>query len=387
MRFSLPLALLSGLLTAGLPARAAHLPIPLTPKEAAAKHTLLSLVRREDAAVLVQDDHVLHQIFVRGSRVSDEAYRHAHARAAFLAAWGKARGVDFNGVQVTLRTPSIRFVGDSRIQLFAIVSEAFRYASPLEPHACEQFGIGVHHVYVIEQQAGQWRIRSDDFTDPLDQDSRIPGDARPELMMRVRTMPLHDAAGTRHTPSSTAARALLYARRFCGAAPGCGNRGRYHPRYNDYNGDGGDCTNFASQALRAGRFRETPVWSYDPWRGEGSPAWANAGALMDFLTASGRATQYAYGTFRAMTRATTAFPAGAVSRLRAGDLIAYEERGRIVHFAVVVGRNPFDYVVVNSHTADRYRVPWDIGWDRHTVFHLLHVHYPERPPRSGADAR
>jgi len=40
--------------------------------------------------------------------------------------------------------------------------------------------------------------------------------------------------------------------------------------------------------------------------------------------------------------------------------LPYEEKGRLEHLAVVVARDSRGYPLVNSHTADRYRVPWDL---------------------------
>lgn len=70
---------------------------------------------------------------------------------------------------------------------------------------------------------------------------------------------------------------------------------------------------------------------------------------------------------------TAEFPFGAVRELKKGDLIAYQEINDIQHFAVVTGFDCKGYPLVNAHTADRYHCPWDIGWDRSTVFHLFHI--------------
>ncbi|MBE3599681.1 MAG: amidase domain-containing protein [Limnochordaceae bacterium] len=73
------------------------------------------------------------------------------------------------------------------------------------------------------------------------------------------------------------------------------------------------------------------------------------------------------------SKATDRHPKGAVNELEPGDLIGYQEKGRLVHFAPVVGRDFRGYIVVNSHTADRNAVPWDVGWDQATIFWLLKV--------------
>jgi RHS repeat-associated protein len=71
--------------------------------------------------------------------------------------------------------------------------------------------------------------------------------------------------------------------------------------YASYSGDGGDCTNFASQALYAGGWQQTATWGFyrqcsvGP-QGFGScsprlgtPAWINVKAFLQFATNSGRA--------------------------------------------------------------------------------------------------
>ena len=48
-------------------------------------------------------------------------------------------------------------------------------------------------------------------------------------------------------------------------------------------------------------------------------------------------------------------------------------QGDVDHFSVVVGYDNQGYPLVNSHTADRYRVPFDLGWDKHTKYLLIHI--------------
>ena len=124
----------------------------------------------------------------------------------------------------------------------------------------------------------------------------------------------------------------------------------------------------------------TATWDYSRDKGEGSPAWVNAERLKDFLAASGRATLYASGSYSQLTRPLAKFPDGAVNQLRPGDVISYIEGGRAVHSAIVVGYDAFGYPVVDTHSSDRFRVPWDLGWDRHTTYDLWHVHYPGPKP-------
>jgi hypothetical protein len=343
-------------------------PTPLTPEEQAVKDALRSLLQREDDAVAVGDGAALTPLFDVSGADGRAALRHAGARLAFVQAWAAARGVRWLPPAVSVRTPRIRFAsgGSPRsVRVTAIVSEAWTYAYPDGQR--QTFGLGREHHMVLTHDGGGWRIAADDFTDPLDQDTRIPGPATPG----VGTGAGPSAAPAATPPRSPAARydragAVRYADTYCGAAPGCGNGGRYNPSLYDYNGEGGDCTNFVSQALRfGGGLRETPAWSFDRDSGEGTDAWAKAPELVAYLTGSGLARILARGGFGSVS--------AAVASTLPGDLIAYSERGAIVHMAMVTARDPHGYVLVNSHTADRYHVPWDIGWDQSARFIVLRV--------------
>lgn len=365
------------LLLAILAAPVAHTPprpvaasfTPLTPEERAVKSALSDLVRQEDAAILAGDEPRLRAVFLPG-REALQALDEARERQNFLRAWSKSRGLRLLSVKVSLRTPHITFRTPDRVQVYAVVSEtyAYRYRDEALP---QRFGLGVRHDYFLVRQDGRFYIRADYFTDPLDQDTRIPGTALPAS----GTALLGAAAMTGGT--SRGQMAAAYADNFCGAAPGCGNHGLYNQKYNNYNGEGGDCTNFISQSLKAGGFRETAAWNYDRRAGEGSRAWSNAEGLRDYLDGSDRACIYAYGRFSDVMRPTPALPVGAAHALRIGDLISYVEHGRAVHTGIVVAFDSRGVPLVDTHTGDRYHVPWDLGWDRTTRYLLWHVNYSE----------
>lgn len=367
----LTMSLIVGLFSLGAvgqPSRAVL--VPLTPQEQAVKATLLHLVRGEDQAILSGNRARLEAVFLPGKRQS--ALLHAEERRDFLKAWSHVRGLAVTSVTVSLRTPRITFVSPDRVKIGAIVSESYRYRYQ-GASTVDQFGLGIRHDYLLERARGRWYIASDYFTDPLDQDTRVPA-AAAKPAEGIQRIP-------RHKPqlplTSGAATAVSYADQYCGAAPGC-REGFYNPAYNNFNGDGGDCTNFISQALKAGGFRETRDWTYDRQLAEGSRAWANARGFVDFLETSGRATVFARGRFPALTQVSSQYPRGAVAALRPGDLISYIERGRAVHSAIVVGYDSHGVPAVDSHTSDRYHAPWDLGWDYRTYYYLWHVHYPTR---------
>lgn len=110
-----------------------------------------------------------------------------------------------------------------------------------------------------------------------------------------------------------------------------------------------DCTNFASQVLRAGGLAPVPDrernrgWWYQHRREGWSFSWAVCQALHNFLLAAGRAA--------ALAEPRSLLP---------GDLILYDwdGGGRWHHAAVVVGAAGPGEPLVAAHTQPRWRHPW-----------------------------
>lgn len=345
--------------------------VPLTPAEQAVRTSVQALWQRLDDAAATGDAAALPPLFDLQTAAGRASLKHAQARLAFVQAWARARGVRWLTPRVSVRTPAIRFQGQTEVRVTAIISEgwAYTYGGPAAGPATD-FGIGREHYMTLEDTPTGWKIAQDWFTDPLDQDTRIPGPAVPQTpippAVRVVPSPRVPVAPTISPRGYNRAGAVRYADTYCGAAPGCGNHGRYNPRFFDYNTDGGDCTNFVSQALNVGGgLVRNPTWTFDGRTGEGTAAWVKAPALLGYLVDTGLARVIARGRYSQV--------AGSVGDLSPGDIIGYIEGGKVVHLALVVGFDPHGYALVDSHTADRYDVPWDIGWDRGASFILVHI--------------
>lgn len=118
--------------------------------------------------------------------------------------------------------------------------------------------------------------------------------------------------------------------------------------------NGGDCTNFISQCLRAGGapmvFSGKNRWWYTSknW----SVSWAVAGSLYWYLKTN--ATKNLYGV-RGMQ-------VDSVSMLEPGDLIFYENRkGRIQHSAMITSFNR-SYPLISQHTPNVLNIPYEKDW-------------------------
>ncbi|MEW6045374.1 MAG: amidase domain-containing protein [Bacillota bacterium] len=408
-------------------------PARATPDPRAEAQQVLQRLLDERAKSLLEfDDGPLASHYDLSSRLGKWAYEHEQRRLRYLRAWTEKRRINLVSARSEVRVTRLQVSKDeiwaSLIQS-ARLGYIYRDDPTLEKHL---FGIGTRHAIQLVRKDGRWVIRRDWYTDPLDEDELVPevtpadvtasggilepfarlaasGAARcsppgvdepgvaealpgtrvdggsgpfgPVLWLldllgsiprKLSELVSFTAGAASRSWRYNRQAAATYARTYCGGAWGCGNGGRYNPQYRDYTDIGGDCTNFASQVLHAGGLPMDSAWYYRKGSG-GSRAWVQTGGLLDHLLGTGRARVLVRGKYADVVMPNDRFPKGAINELEPGDLIAYQEKGRVVHFGAVVGRDFRGYTVVNSHTADRNAVPWDVGWDQATIFWLLKV--------------
>lgn len=150
-----------------------------------------------------------------------------------------------------------------------------------------------------------------------------------------------------------------------------------NPRFADFKGMGGDCTNFASQALYAGAgvMNFTPVfgWYYRSIN-DRAPAWTGVQYLYNFLTANKGVGPVAVSAD--ITRAID--PRAVVPRIEPGDIVQLSFDG--THFAhspvvVAVGDPPSpSNILVAAHEYDADNRPLDTyTYKKARLLHITHV--------------
>lgn len=296
------------------------------------------------------------------------AFEHEVKRAKYLSNWAELRNIKFINAESSVRIKNVYNKGNIR-KFYLEETYKFDYIYKNSvPHTINSFGIGIRHFLSLVNRNDTWVICSDWYTDCF-QDAIAS--YTPTLTVREDTTSeaSDDVFSYKHSLKSFSLydrkKAVEYADKYCGAAYGEGNNFRYNKKYPDFNGIGGDCTNFVSQILTD---KEGGKMKKDNGLYPGTRAWSNVDGLKDYILNSHKGYIIGKGKFESFTKNST------VSKVSLGDLVCYVKKGNPDHFAVITGFDSQGYPLVNSHTTDRYHVPWDLGWgDRGITFILIHI--------------
>ena len=143
--------------------------------------------------------------------------------------------------------------------------------------------------------------------------------------------------------------ALLYAQRWA--------MGR-NPRYDNFDGIGGDCTNFVSQCIFAGAMAmnfDYPFGWYYKSQWDRSPSWAGVEFLYRFLTGNDGVGPYGQET--------------SLQMLRTGDVIQLGDGNHFYHSLLVIRTEP--EIMIAAHTDDTYNRP--LSSYNYTVARGIHI--------------
>lgn len=322
-------------------------------------HTLFAT---RNAAILKQDSKTIEQLYDTGITLGKWAYEHQIKKLKYLHIWSDKQGVKFIDISSKITINRIT-EKESEFTATLAVTTQYDYVYENEPEIVNSFKLGTYHSLQVKNKHESWLVTREWFTDPF-ADSLSLDDIKSE---EVRSFILNSAPRDSSLLNDRRVSAVQYADKYCGLSSNGGHDFVYNKKYKNYNYLGGDCANFVSQVLyEGGKFKKTAVWNYN--NKGGSAAWLNANALKNYMLNSGRASLIAQGSYLAVYKVS--------NRLEPGDIVAYEKKGKVAHVSIVTGADSKGYALVSCHNADRYKVPWDLGWsDKGIKFWLIRVHY------------
>ncbi|OAX49800.1 amidase domain-containing protein [Paenibacillus sp. AD87] len=297
--------------------------------------------------------------------------RHAHTmevnRKTYLHAWAEHRNMKITDVLSKIHISKIR-VRDNTATVSLGHSQQITYAYNDQLSSTHSFGLGTWHAVTLKKKNDQWIVWKEWYLDPLEENPRLIAAGMP-------SPPPHRPV-LKDGKNYKRKQAVAYANKYAGIAWRANDNVRYNAKYKNYNNLGGDCTNFASQALgdpaEGGGLPMKGAWRYHFSKG-GTRTWVQTDAFKNFILYSGYGKRIATESFSKLVEKTETHPHGSIGELAAGDLIAHVMHNDVDHFSIVTGFDQRGYPLVNSHTADRFQAPFDLGWDNKTTYILIHI--------------
>lgn len=326
------------------------------------KILLESLFDYRNKALLEKNEGILKQLYETDKKFGLWAYEHEVKKMKYLENWSNKQGVKFNDIKTKVKIKKIKQKEDDLYGIICTVSTEYKYSYENQKDVVNMFRIGTYHYLNVKIRDNQYIITKEWYTDPFADSLNLENIKSEDIRdYIVKKEPIK----LELTPEQN--KAVNYAHQYCGAAADEEYGLKFNSSYKDFNPDGGDCANFASQIMfESGRFKKNDTWNYEG--NDSTKAWVNAQAFKNYIVYSGRGSLVAKGSYQDVYKEAY--------NLRPGDFVAYEKGGRITHVSTVTGLDSKGYPLVTCHNSDRLLVPWDLGWsDKKIRFHIIKVHY------------
>ena len=323
---------------------------------------LQNLFDYRNKAILEQNEEILKELYDTDKKTGLWAYEHEVEKMKYLKNWSSKQGVTFNDIKTKVK---IRKVKEKETDLYGIICNVatdYNYSYENEKDVKNIFRIGTEHYLNVKIKDNQYIITKEWYTDPFADSLNLENIKSDDIRSYILAQQKPDIQLTQEQQ-----KAIDYAHRYCGVSTEEEYEFKFNREYKNFNPDGGDCANFASQIMyESGRFKKNSIWNYN--NRDGTKAWVNAQGFKNYILNSGRGSLICKGSYEETYKESY--------NLRPGDFVAYEKGGRITHVSTVTGMDSKGYPLVTCHNTDRLLVPWYLGWSNKTIrFHLIRVHY------------
>ena len=323
---------------------------------------LQNLFDYRNKAILEQNEEILKELYDTDKKTGLWAYEHEVEKMKYLKNWSSKQGVTFNDIKTKVK---IRKVKEKETDLYGIICNVatdYNYSYENEKDVKNIFRIGTEHYLNVKIKDNQYIITKEWYTDPFADSLNLENIKSDDIRSYILAQQKPDIQLTQEQQ-----KAIDYAHRYCGVSTEEEYEFKFNREYKNFNPDGGDCANFASQIMyESGRFKKNSIWNYN--NRDGTKAWVNAQGFKNYILNSGRGSLICKGSYEETYKESY--------NLRPGDFVAYEKGGRITHVSTVTGMDSKGYPLVTCHNTDRLLVPWDLGWSNKTIrFHLIRVNY------------
>ncbi len=323
---------------------------------------LENLFDYRNKAILEQNEEILKELYDIEKKTGLWAYEHEVEKMKYLKNWSSKQGVNFNEIKTEVKIRKVKEKEDDLYGIICNVATDYSYSYENEKDVKNIFRIGTEHYLNVKIKDNQYIITKEWYTDPFADSLNLENIKSDDIRSYILSQQKPDIQLTQEQE-----KAIDYAHRYCGVSTEDEYEFKFNKEYKNFNPDGGDCANFASQIMyESGRFKKNSIWNYD--NRNGTKAWVNAQGFKNYILNSGRGSLISKGSYEETYKESY--------NLRPGDFVAYEKGGRITHVSTVTGVDSKGYPLVTCHNTDRLLVPWDLGWSNKDIkFQLIRVHY------------
>lgn len=315
-----------------------------------------------NCAILTRDCEGLKTFYDLNKKVCKWAYESEVTKTKYFTNWCKKQCVSFTKINSTIKVSKVKEIEKDVYNVICYADTKFCYSYEDEPNIENYFKLGTCHYINLKKDSDKYIIIKEWYTDPLADSLNLDNLECDEIKNTILSHKKPD-----FTIDERTQKAIDYAHEYCGISNNEEHLFKYNKNYKNFNPDGGDCANFASQIMfEGGGFKKNSTWNY--CNKSATNAWINAQGFKNYLINSGRGSYIAKGYYSDTYK--DAF------NLRPGDIVAYEKKGRITHVSTVTGLDSKGYPLVTCHNTDRMLVPYDLGWSNSDIkFHFIDVHY------------
>ena len=210
------------------------------------------IFENRNKALLSSDLELLQSIYDTDTKYGTWAYEYEVRKMKYLHNWAEKQGVKFIDIKPTLKIRKIRG-SDTNLSINLLCSTEYKYIYEDQPEVENNSRIGTYHNLQIINKDGVWIITKEWYKDPFGDSLNLDNIKADSIKNYIISQNSRDFT----TLNQRRINAVKYADEFCGAASEEQYGLKYNKKYRDYNPQGGDCANFASQILfEGGKFKK-----------------------------------------------------------------------------------------------------------------------------------
>lgn len=323
----------------------------------------------------------LYKFYDTSQTFSSYSLKHEFKRIAYLRDWANERNVSFKNIESTPKIASLK-EKDNTYSLTLSEEYKFDYIYNNAPEKVNNFGVSLIHTLELKNFGNSFIVTKDYYQDCFESglgeyDFNLTEKNIPLTKSKLYNLNFKINATPENSSTYNREAAVNYADKYSGISFATNLDTKYNSNYYTYIAGSGNGTNFISQCLsdifEGGGIPQDKTWSYKFNESKGvmaSEAWVNSGKFLNYLLSSDKAFIAFTGSFDEILDSMSKTS----NEIKLGDLVIYKQGEYVEHSAIITGFDNSGYPLVNSNSIDKFKVPFDLGWnDADSKFYIVSI--------------